>query len=433
MTTRQLPTPAVTPTHSAILTEHENPLLINVPTVPTLGEAMRLTQVVGTYNDAPVPSGDALTKRLSSVLVTNAARARVLMTVLEQVRSSYLARDLRDAGYRNFITSATYALHRRRDRCGYDIPLAFGIAPNARPRGIFVAAPVRTGRRSLAATIESLFRREAIPVRLPGERNGFTDYMQLPVLRIQWPIGGKIQGLARNYIGTFALAMNMDFGQRTQKLFFRDRDTVPALCALSIAANLGLLIVERINTIDASTQAAEVTWDGLAQFTRMTGVPVLCLATPGAAIAGLSKLPGALGDLAPTGPIEITPAPGYTDRHWNDVCRAQYDATIGSVHRGPMPDWLPKAAYEMTLGYPGILAKVLSAIALELHALKVTTFSPEIFNIYGKKALALDQNHLDAIRIIRQGAEYKRSSLYRYGDWLSFSHLTSLPLGPEMA
>lgn len=419
------------PDRSVVLRDHSNPLLANVPPVPTLREAMRLTEMVENYEGAPISSGEEITQRVSNVIVTNAARARALMTVLEQVRSSYLDRDLRDQAYVNFTLTANYALHRKRDRRGYDLPLVFGIAPKARPRGILVAAPVRTGRRCLAKSIESLFRREAIPIRVPGVRSGDVRYLQLPVIRIQWPIDGKIHGLARNYVGAFDTVMGTDYARRSQSPFFRDRDIIPALSALSIAANLGLLIVERINTLDASTRAAELTWDGLAQFTRMTGIPVLCLATPGAAVAGLSRLPGALGDLAPTGPIEILPSKNSQDNHWFDICLALYNATVGSIRQDHMPEWLPRAAYELTLGYPGILAKALSHIALELNALRVTSFTEKVFHDYGKKALLLDQSHLNAVRIMRQGGEFTRASLFRHGDWLSFSQLTSLPLEPE--
>ncbi|WP_434113359.1 hypothetical protein [Paraburkholderia caffeinilytica] len=421
------------PNRDLILPDDSNPLLASVPPVPTLREAMQLTELIDTYEGTPISSGEEITQRVSNVAVTNAARARTVMTVLEQVRSSYLDRDLRDQTYVNFTFTANLALHRKRDRRGYEFPLVFGIAPKARPRGILVAAPLRMGRRSLAMTIESLFRREAIPIRIPGTRSGDSRYLQLPVIRIQWPIDGKIHGLARNFVGAFDTIMGTDYARRSHTPFFRDRDIIPALSALSIAANLGLLIVERINTLDASTRAAETTWDGLAQLTRMTGVPVLCLTTPGAAIAGLSRLPGALGDLAPTGVIEILPSASYKEKHWIDVCRSLYDATVGSIRQDSMPDWLPEAAYELALGYPGVLAKALSYIALELNALKLAAFTTDVFVTYGKKALALDQSHLNAVKRIRMGGgEFTRASLFRYGDWLSFSHLTSLPLGAEM-
>ncbi|CAG9269511.1 hypothetical protein [Paraburkholderia caribensis] len=432
MSTPNLPTSANEHSLNVVVQDEGNPALADVPPVPTLRKAMQLTELVESYDDAPISSGEEITRRASNVVVTNTARARTLMTVLEQVRSSYRDRDLRDQTYINFTQTANYVLHRRRDRRGYELPLVFGIAPKARPRGILVTAPVRTGRRCLANTIESLFRREAIAFEIPGSHYGDARYWKVPVIRIQWPIEGKIHGLARNFVGAFDTVMKTDYARRTQSPFFRERDIIPALSALSIASNLGLLIVERINTLYASTRAAETTWDGLAQYTRMTGIPVLCLATTGAAVSGLSKLPGALGDLAPTGPIEILPSASCREKYWIDICKALYDATVGSILRDYMPDWLPRAAYDLTLGYPGILAKALSAIALELHAMQVKSFTAEIFEIYGKKALLLDQSHLDAVKMIRMGGKFTRATLFRHGDWLSFSQLTSLPLEPEL-
>ncbi|SKC83724.1 hypothetical protein SAMN05445504_3719 [Burkholderia sp. CF099] len=407
-----------------------NALLNDVPPIPTLSEALQIAQSVGTY-DAPISSGADITRQVCGVRVANAARARVVKTALEYVNSSFIDRDLRDQDYVNYTYTANYAVHRKRDRRGYELPMVFGIAPKAQPRGILVAAPVRTGRRSLAALIESLFRREPIPLSIRSPLAGEGQYWKIPVLRIQWPLDGKIHSLARNFVGAFDTAMRTVYAQRTHSPFFRDRDILPALAALSIASNLGLLIVERINTRNACTRAAEITWDGLAQLTRMTGIPILCLATPGAAVAGLSGLSGALGDLAPTGPIEILPSLGHTDRYWIDVCRALYDATVGAIREDPMPEWFPKAAYELALGYPGVVAKALSYIAIELHALKQKAFTPEIFAEYGKKALLLDQGHLNAVAMIRQGGKYTDATLLRHGDWLSLGQLTSLAPQPQ--
>jgi len=417
--------------HKITHRDEGNALLNDVPPIPTLSEALELAQSVDTY-DAPVSSGAEITRRVSCVRVANAARARVVKTALEYVHSSFLDRDLRDQQYVNYTYTANYAVHRKRDRRGYELPMVFGIAPKARPRGILVAAPVRTGRRNLAALIESLFRREPIPISIRTALAGDGQYWKIPVLRIQWPLDGKIHSLARNFVGAFDTAMRTVYAQRTHSPFFRDRDILPALAALSIASNLGLLIVERINTRNACSRAAEITWDGLAQLTRMTGIPILCLATPGAAVAGLSGLSGALGDLAPTGPIEILPSPDYADKYWIEVCRALYDATVGAIRRDSMPDWFPKAAYELALGYPGVLAKALSYIALELHALKQKAFTPEIFAEYGKKALLLDQSHLDAVGMIRQGGKYTEATLLRHGDWLSLGQLTSLTPEPQL-
>ncbi|MBK5052263.1 hypothetical protein KNO81_29555 [Paraburkholderia sediminicola] len=98
-----------------------------------------------------------------------------------------------------------------------------------------------------------------------------------------------------------------------------------------------------------------------------------------------------------------------------------------------MPAWLIDAAYDLTLGYPGLLAKALTAIALDLVALNTNLFTPEVFIRQGTRALMLDQPHLDAIRIIRQGGSYRPSSLIRHGDWLSLSQLASTHLMPELS
>ncbi|OXI43978.1 hypothetical protein CFB84_19950 [Burkholderia aenigmatica] len=99
-----------------------------------------------------------------------------------------------------------------------------------------------------------------------------------------------------------------------------------------------------------------------------------------------------------------------------------------------MPAWFPDAAHELTLGYPGLLAKALTSLALYLLELKVSipTFTSELFKRYGASALELDLPHINAIRLIRARGRFKPSTLMRHGDWLSFTELAPTHLHPEL-
>ncbi|KWE58874.1 hypothetical protein WL76_08220 [Burkholderia ubonensis] len=97
-----------------------------------------------------------------------------------------------------------------------------------------------------------------------------------------------------------------------------------------------------------------------------------------------------------------------------------------------MPSWLPDVAYDLTLGYPGLLAKALASIALHLSALKLKTITADIFMQYGRKALELDMPHLDAVQLIRKGGSYQASSILRHADWLSFAELATTHPMPEL-
>ncbi|PHP85811.1 hypothetical protein CFB52_027200 [Burkholderia sp. AU18528] len=97
-----------------------------------------------------------------------------------------------------------------------------------------------------------------------------------------------------------------------------------------------------------------------------------------------------------------------------------------------MPDWFPDAAYELTLGYPGLLSKVLVGIAQHLISANVRSFDERLFKKYAERILVLDQHHIDSIKDIRKGGSYRPSTLIRHGDWLSFGELASTHLKAEI-
>lgn len=147
---------------------------------------------------------------------------------------------------------------------------------------------------------------------------------------------------------------------------------------------------------------------------------------------GLSKLSSATGTLAPNGVIEITRSRKASEKHWIDICKAQFDATLREAGVAEMPPWFPAVAYDLTLGYPGLLASALTNLALQLLSLGVRKFNAEMFQTYGANALALHEGEISAVRQIDRGGRYTKPSLIRHGDWLSLSQLSSTHLAPEL-
>lgn len=374
---------------------------------------------------------ERILRRAASVYVPTATHARVLIAVVAQVRSSYLDRDLSTADYRDYAIAAVDFLHARPTRHTATLPSRFGIAPRARPSGMVVAAPVRMGRRCLADAIESAIGRGPVMTRVRTS-TGFAQYLQLRSLRVQWPVEGKISGFAHAFVGAFDAAFNTNYASHIRNPVFRESRVTSAIAALGVASNLGLLIVEGIGVDRSMARASDSTWQALAQFTRATGIPVLCLATPGAAVLGLSKLSSATGTLAPNGVIEITRSRKASEKHWIDICKAQFDATLREAGVAEMPPWFPAVAYDLTLGYPGLLASALTNLALQLLSLGVRKFNAEMFQTYGANALALHEGEISAVRQIDRGGRYTKPSLIRHGDWLSLSQLSSTHLAPEL-
>ncbi|CAJ0811196.1 hypothetical protein LMG18093_01273 [Ralstonia holmesii] len=409
-----------------------NPLLDNMPAVPKLSQAMRLMDQKATSNYSRSSREETIMRQASNIYVPSANSAGIVSAVVAQVRASYMDRDLRIPDYRDHTIAANLFLHDRPTRNAATPPSRFGLGPRARPRGIVVAAPVRMGRRRLADIVESVIGRGCVMNRLQTH-NGFSEYAQLRSLRVQWPIEGKLSGFAQGFLGAFDTVFNTEYAKRMRSPQFRDSDVVAVITALGVVSNLGLLIVEGIGTETSTSKTAHATWDALAQFTRTTGIPVLCLATPGAVICGLSQLPSVAGALAPQGLFEITRSGRAGEDHWKAVCEAQFDATLRVAGIATMPEWLPAAAYDLTFGYPGLLATALSSIALQLLSLGVKELNADTFHRYGKKALALHEGDVNAVRQIGMGGLYRGSSLARYGDWLGVRQLSSTHPAPLLA
>lgn len=105
---------------------------------------------------------------------------------------------------------------------------------------------------------------------------------------------------------------------------------------------------------------------------------------------------------------------------------------MGQLGLTNMPEWFPKLAFELTLGYPAVLAKALTSIALYEVSLDTFAFGPEIFTKYANKAIALDLVHLRAVNFIRAGGKATTSNIWEHSDWLTFEDLNSVYAIPNL-
>ncbi|SAK98157.1 hypothetical protein AWB78_05623 [Caballeronia calidae] len=408
-----------------------NPLQQNIRAIPTLQEAMTLTTRYPNLEPESSTPHEVIVGGAADTFVSNPEVGRAFVSVVSLMWSSYHDRDLRNPEYREYASNAAAFFRTEPKRGRHLVPLRFGIAPHAKARGMILIAPVRMGRRLLADILQSEIGSKPRAVRIPAA-DRFTDYLQLPCLRMHWPLNGELGGLAQGFFGAFDAAFNTVLADSVRSMRFRERDILPAMCTLGVAANLGLVIVERINVEDATKTGAAATWSAIAQFTRTTGIPVLCLATPGAVALGLRWLPGSRGDLTAAEPVELVPTRSSRDERWVSICRAQFDATLGVLGIGPMPHWLPDAAYLLTLGFPGLLANALRGIALHLATLEATVFNEKIFIKHGKLALLLETPDIDAVKAILAQRNPNPASLIKYSDWLPVAKLRPVISLPEL-
>ncbi|BEU27578.1 hypothetical protein [Paraburkholderia sp. 22B1P] len=412
--------------------DDENPLQRNILRVPDLREAMRLTEAKRKFDTRNWSKHEFVMHGAENGFVTDATRAGALIDIVASVQSNYGTRDLRDARYRQYAITAINLMHKRPRQSRMMIPSRSGIAPYARPRGLIVAAPVSMGCRRFADMIVDALDDEPKSARVLTP-HGMAEYLQLPVLRAQWPVDGKLPNLAQEIIGAVDTAFDTGYAITARAPMFRERDIVPALCSLVAAFNVGLLVIERINTQGVTPGAADSCWEALAHITRATGVTILCLATPGAAFSSIARLPGALGAFTTTGITEIKRCQSPRDPYWIAICRSLFDGTVRIAGAEAMPDWFPGAAFELTLGYPSLLSKALTALALQMLTVQSKAFNAEIFLKYGGQALTLYAPHVNVLKGYFSKVRYKDSTLLRHSDWLPLNEVARLHLVPELA
>lgn len=402
-----------------VITADENPCLENVPATPTAKRAMdamvRLGKTIKNgINVAPCIAD------LEHILIPTLEHAQVLMAVTAQIRESYCARDLRDPEYRRYTLSTQELLHKSFDRHGHRLPAKGGKAPGAKSRGIFVCAAARMGRHQTAEAVESFIGGGVRSIRVPMSGH-FMDFLQLKTLRVNWPEKGKMRRFAKAFIAAFDSKMGTAYSLRTRGPLFREEDILPALCSLGTASNLGVLIVERINSRAATSPDALEMWDALGVFTRTTGIPVLCLATPGAAV-GLAEQSGSIGDLVSTG-LHRLYVPSAHSPAWQAVCKLYFKSSLALAGVKKIPDWFADCLWELSLGHYGVAVNACTVVARYLISTGTSEISKTKFMELAQKSLLLETRHLHAVKIASGGGTFKTFSLLRHGDWLPLENM----------
>lgn len=403
----------------------ESPCLNNIPDVPTESNAMLEMTQFGRDTPRDLSLYTNSLADLPYLFVPTFDHARILIEVVNQVRESYYSRNLNCPTYRHYTMNASEFLHRNFDRSGHRLNLRTGRAPLATSRGIFVCAQAQMGRQRLAAAIEQFLGLGVQQVRVQVSSN-FVDFLQLKSLRICWPTDGKKRSLVKAFVSAFDASMNTTYSGVCRGPLMGGEEDVLAICALATAANLGLLIVERINSASANFKVAMETWDALGVFTRTTGIPVLCLATPGAAL-GLAQQSGFLSDLVTNGVHRIK-IPSICSPAWQSSCQLFFRSSLKTVGIDVMPDWFVDTLWVLSRGRYGVAAKACSYVARNIHMLKKLKLTAEVFLEIANKGLALDIPYLKADDLASKGGSFRISSVKKYGDWLSFENvITTMP------
>lgn len=396
----------------------DNPCLRMLPTVPSQESALKeMTRgrFVRDWN------GDEATRPVpSDICIGNEELAALLIDTIRAVRASYGERNLADPEFSLLAKTAVTIANFPEDEDSRLLMHGKIAVPGATPKGLLVVAQSRMGRRVWADILHDKLGRKVQPIRVmvDGRTTGF---WMLPVWRTHWPSNGSLRKFVRTALRDFDSATSLAYGRRPMSHFLRDeKDGRDGLNSLAIAYNVGLLIVERINAADASSDAAREMWDFLGRFTRKTGVPVLCLATPGA-VAALSEQSTAVGELTSSSMKWISPA-AKDSRRWTATAGAIFDAYLRRSCFQNSPAWFNDVLWEQSLGLHGLAANICKYIDRKLKNKHFESLDSTRFIALAHEALVLEQPHLEVVKQIGSKKRFSKVSVRRHGDWLPLAH-----------
>ncbi len=405
--------------------ELPNPCLRFLPEVETLDDGFEKMECI--------PSEHSQDARISEddFQIPTFEHARLAVELVAAVRQSAAERNLNSADFRRTTISAGELINHVADRHGRTMPAARVTVEHAVPRGLFAVVPAGVGQRALRSAVQRIFGTKPEPVDVELPEGGLIRYLRLPSLCVPFPSKPTPRSFAKDFLSRFNSAMNRRFTGARGPLHRGEEDINAALPAYGIAANLGLLIVEQINTRAAGAHAASALWDTLAQFTMATGIPILCLATPGAA-AALSEQSGAIAALASKTVYHMAPALPDSEQ-WTVVAAYLYARHLRRCLGDRKPDWFSQGLWRLTLGHQQLAAKVCTHIASVSRKDGDKQPSESEFMKEAAEALVLEMPHLMAVRKMRSGGSFTVSSVRRHGDWLPLEAVMQSVPGLEEA
>lgn len=368
---------------------------------------------------SPPAAREALKQRQGGELLPSIFPLRGHVSLLKQStslsRAGYQHRNMDLQDWRVLQRDVLAVARQADSRDGHRYKRTDIAIPDARPRGLLFVASARMGRRVTADRVHHYLGRG--PVAMDFETpTGRFQLWRLPVLRVYW--AARVDDFIGNFLVAFGAAMRQG-DLLSEVRIDKGRLAAEALAVMKgfcVGASLGLLIVERINAVEADAVTAAAVWALLGQFTRSTGIPVISMATPGAA-AALMRHADASGELTAAGTIIMNP-PGADAEEWENLCTFGYQEILGG--NGRAPSWLVKDLAVATGTRMALAHKCCRELARHCGVGDENWDTrPANFHEVVKLALYVEQPGLKAAARLTNGLQgFTVGSVKRYADWL---------------
>ncbi len=399
----------------------ENPALRGLPKFANARQALRAMEYV-----PPRAGGDMSSDE--KIVVGTPTHGSLMLDLSASAHASANERNLANEQFRAKVMTAHQVALQRETRRDSQVPATVSLT-GVPARVHFAVVGHGLGQRALIHACQRVFGTSSRPVDVPvADGGGWIRFFAMQTLVHEFPSNGSARAFYRT------LAQKVDGMLRTGFRFGRfgspqisDEEAATATKAMLLSINLGILIVGPVSTRESDPSRAASMWSLLATVAAETGIPILIVATAGAAV-NLVEHSGAQPDLSRGGVYHIAPFE-LASKAWKNVILVLWLKYLNAF-AGTPPEWVYAAMWGQTLGRVELAMKVASHIgrAWASSNFEKVSLTKEEFAEHAKAALTLEAPRLKAIRSAARGGNFSRTQVMRNGDWLSLQMVVeSLP------
>lgn len=285
----------------------------------------------------------------------------------------------------------------------------------AEPRGIFVAMPAETGQSAFVRAVEHFIGTKSHNFYVDDQNGNALDVNLVESVTVAIPPTGSPKRFWRTLLKKFTDASGELYPLGATALFNREGpDAGVAMSALGLKHHLGVLMVTGINSRVMAMASTEVLLGELAEFTRLSGIPVLCFGTTGA-VPGLIRMGETATHLYSRGGFSI-PALQLGEAQWAIWASHVWENFVRWAYPHSEPAWFARELWIHTLGRTDVAMKLARFIYNARESAEEPALDKELFAAYAARALKFERAPLNALA---NASNASRDGAIRYADWLS--------------
>ncbi|WP_322104844.1 hypothetical protein [Paraburkholderia sp. J41] len=366
---------------------------------------------------APERGADGRIDSDASALFPTEALTELVKALAEAIFQSTQERNPADFAFQQLLMRASVHLADTADSHGHNIPALPISVRTAGPRGMFVSIPSAMGMHSFVAAVEDFVGTGSASFDVDTPTGQPIRVNRLKSLTVEFPPNGSPRRFVKTLLRKLDGVVITGFADEVRGAFHRNpEDCAHSLAALGIQQNLGVLLITGITAKAMAQSGAPLVLMELGQFATLTGIPVVCVGTPGAA-ASLVELGVSAASLYSHGACIIEPF-GKEDPHWELYSEYTWQNYFADAFGAARPDWFVREMFTHCAGHTDLLFKLGRHVRDMDKGQWGNALTPEALNGFARKALVMECKALALVAMVKQKAKVSRVTAMRFADWL---------------